>query len=44
MKKQEKIEEKIYEKEKFPGFTACMKMMRKRNSQTQEDGFWFLEP
>jgi hypothetical protein len=30
--------------EKFPGFKACLSMMRKRNSQTQEDGFHFLRP
>src|SRR5262245_46899080 len=28
----------------FPGFRACMKMMRKHNPQIQEDGFHFLLP
>src|SRR4051812_46277625 len=29
---------------KFPRFQGCMKMMRKRNPQTQEDGFHWLLP
>ena len=31
-------------KQKFPGFTACMAMMRKRNAAIQEDGFFWLKP
>ena len=31
-------------KAKFPGFKKCMAMMRKRNPQTQEDGFHWLLP
>lgn len=31
-------------KAKFPGFPKCMEMMRKRDPQTQEDGFHWLEP
>src|SRR6185369_11252742 len=31
-------------KRKFPGFDACMQMMRKRDPQLQEDGFWYLLP
>jgi hypothetical protein len=31
-------------KDKFPGFKKCMVMMRKRNGQTQEDGFHWLLP
>jgi hypothetical protein len=31
-------------KEKFPGFKKCMAMMRKHNPETQEDGFFWLEP
>jgi hypothetical protein len=29
---------------KFPGFNKCMAMMRKRDPQTQEDGFHWLLP
>jgi hypothetical protein len=31
-------------KARFPGFKKCIAMMRKRNSQTQEDGFHCLLP
>jgi hypothetical protein len=31
-------------KDKFPGFKKCMGMMRKRDCQTQEDGFHWLLP
>jgi hypothetical protein len=31
-------------KQRFPGFTACLRMMRKRNPQTREDGFHWLLP
>jgi hypothetical protein len=31
-------------KNRFPGFKKCMAMMRKRNSQVQEDGFHYLLP
>jgi hypothetical protein len=31
-------------KAKFPGFQKCMKMMRDRDPQTQEDGFASLMP
>ena len=31
-------------KYKFPGFQACMKMMRSRDPQTQEEGFYLLLP
>jgi hypothetical protein len=31
-------------KQKFPGFKACMAMMRKRDAATQEDGFFWLKP
>jgi hypothetical protein len=29
---------------RFPGFANCLQMMRKRNQQTQEDGFHWLLP
>jgi hypothetical protein len=31
-------------KARFPGFKKCMAMMRKRDGQTQEDGFHWLLP
>lgn len=31
-------------KERFPGFRACIAMMRKRNAQVQEEGFHWLLP
>ena len=31
-------------KARFPGFKKCMAMMRKRDPQTQEDGFHLLLP
>jgi len=31
-------------KARFPGFKKCMAMMRKRDPQTQEDGFHWLLP
>lgn len=31
-------------KQKVPGFSACMKMMRKHDAQIKEDGFHFLLP
>jgi hypothetical protein len=31
-------------KAKFPGFKKCMAMMRKRDGQTREDGFYWLLP
>lgn len=31
-------------KDPFPGFQECMRLMRKRNAQLQEDGFHFLLP
>jgi hypothetical protein len=31
-------------KARFPGFAACLRMMRKRNPQTKEDGFHWLRP
>jgi len=31
-------------KARFPGFKQCMAMMRKRDGQTQEDGFHWLLP
>ena len=31
-------------KRRFPGFSACMRMMRKHDPQTQEDGFHLLLP
>lgn len=31
-------------KAKFPGFRKCIAMMRKRDHQTQEDGFHWLLP
>jgi hypothetical protein len=31
-------------KARFPGFKKCMAMMRKHDSQTQEEGFFSLEP
>src|SRR5438876_6374956 len=30
--------------QKFPGYRACLAMMRKHNPQTSEDGFYFLLP
>ena len=32
------------QKPRFPGFAKCMAMMRKRDPQTQEDGFHWLRP
>lgn len=29
---------------RFPGYKACLAMMRKHNPQTREDGFHFLRP
>jgi len=34
----------LKDKYKFPGFKACMKMMRSRDPQVQEDGFHSLLP
>ena len=31
-------------KKRFPGFQECMRLMRKRDAQLQEDGFHFLLP
>jgi len=31
-------------KPRFPGYRACLAMMRKHNPQTSEDGFYFLLP
>jgi len=31
-------------KRQFPGFAKCLQMMRKRDPQTQEDGFHWLRP
>src|SRR5262249_47312363 len=31
-------------KDRFPGFKQCLRMMRKHNGQTQEDGFQWLLP
>ncbi len=31
-------------KDRFPGFKQCLRLMRKHNGQTQEDGFQWLLP
>ncbi len=31
-------------RQKFPGFKACLQMMRQRDPQVQEDGFHWLRP
>ena len=31
-------------KRRFPGYSACLAMMRKHDPQTQEDGFYLLLP
>jgi len=37
-----KTNEMSQKRDKFPGFSACMRMMRQHDPRIQEDGFHFL--